>query len=144
MAELIESHFDSLISDPDQPGAAEFLATLDVDAFRQRLTSCHYRYTVAEGMGGMAGFAAIKDLSHLYHLFVAKTHQGQGIGRLLWEEQAAFSRANGNINGFSVNSSPAGQAVYEKFGFRATAGPIAEHGVIFIPMQLLLTEHGGQ
>lgn len=138
MAELIESHFDSLINDPDQPGADEFLQTLSVDAFQQRLKSSNYRYTVAEDAGVMAGFAAIKDQSHLYHLFVAKTHQGQSVGRRLWEEQAAFSRGNGNSTGFSVNSSPAAQVVYEKFGFKVTTGPVAEHGVIFIPMQLQL------
>ena len=138
MEQLIATHFDSLIADPEQEGAADFLSSLSAQAFQDRLKSAAYRYTVADDNGFMAGFAAVLNQTHLYHLFIAKTHQGQGIARLLWEEQAAYSREHGNITGFTVNSSPAAQVVYEKFGFTATAAPVAEHGVVFIPMQLQL------
>src|SRR5688572_24617861 len=44
-----------------------------------------FRYHVAEANGSVVRFVGVRENKHLYHLFVAKPVQCQGIGRKLWE-----------------------------------------------------------
>ena len=45
-----------------------------------------YRYHVAENENVIVGIVGIRDNSHLYHLFVAESHQGRGMAKALWEK----------------------------------------------------------
>ena len=91
----------------------------------------------------LVGVVALRDNSHLYHLFVAQAHQGKGLGRSLWQsvKQAAF-RA-GNAGRFTVNSSLNAIPAYERFGFIPSGPKVEKHGVAFVPMQLVAAEDGG-
>src|SRR4029077_12685221 len=83
IAGLIASFQSELTDDPSGAGAEEFLASVSLQAEREYLASARYRYLLAFAGPQLAGFIAIRDGSHLFHLFVERTHQHQGIARLL-------------------------------------------------------------
>src|SRR5205814_9879817 len=85
IAGLIASFQGDRTNDPSGAGAERYLASVSVQAEREYLASARYRYLLAYSGSQLAGFIAIRDGSHLFHLFVERAHQRQGIGRLLWE-----------------------------------------------------------
>jgi predicted GNAT family N-acyltransferase len=95
-----------------------------------------YQYLVAEDGDEIVAVVAIKDNSHLYHLFVAETHQGRGLAKELWEKARCESLSRGNPGEFTVNSSHYAQSMYEHLGFVAHTGQITKHGVTYTPMRL--------
>ena len=138
MAGLVDALKDSLAINPANGKAQAFLASLTSEAFAARIAADDYTYLAADHEGVLAGFAAMRDGSHLYHLFVARPYQRRGIARALWLELHRLVLSNETADRITVNSNPSAKAVYEKFGFRQCAPCTEEHGVAFIPMQLRL------
>lgn len=98
-----------------------------------------FRYHVAETAAGeIVGVVALRDDTHLYHLFVAEACQRRGIGRSLWETAMAGALARGNNGEFTVNSSRYARPFYERLGFVAGEERIDAQGVVTIPMRLAL------
>ena len=93
-------------------------------------------YHVAEIDGAIAGFIAVRDKRHLFHMFVDKRYHRQGIARRLWEvaRQAAIDAGNDGV--FTVNSSNYALPVYQRFGFVRTAPTQESKGLRYNPMQL--------
>jgi len=89
IAGLIASFQSDLTDDPSGAGAEEYLASVSVEAEREYLASERYQYLLAYSNSRLAGFIAIRDGSHLFHLFVERSHQGQGVARRLWSEPCA-------------------------------------------------------
>jgi ribosomal protein S18 acetylase RimI-like enzyme len=118
------------LSNPPSSGAEGFLATLSPEAMAKRISAPTYRYFLAESGAGLSGFIALRDESHVYHLFVKPDAQRQGTARSLWEH----ARDSSGHCRFTVNSSLAAVAVYERFGFVATDGPQTKNGLAFVPM----------
>ena len=135
IARLIASFQSELTDDPSGVGAEEFLASVSLQAEREYLASERYRYLLAYSNSQLAGFIAIRDGSHLFHLFVERAHQRQGIGRLLWERALEQLRAPGGDGGFTVNSSLSAVRVYQAFGFVPTGSIQRMHGISFLPMR---------
>src|SRR5690606_23902321 len=81
--------------------AHTFLATLTPDSFSQRLASPQFVHYVVEGDGQLCGMIAMRDGSHIHHLFVSRNARHQGIARRLWEHAL---HANGRRD-YTVNSS---------------------------------------
>ena len=106
VASLIASFQSILTLEPSGAGAEQYLASVSEDAERQYLESPRYAYLVAELEGQMVGFVAMRDQTHLFHLFVAAAHQRIGIARALWEQARQLSLRAGPIAEFTVNSSP--------------------------------------
>src|SRR5256885_13494232 len=105
IAGLIASFQGELTNDPSGAGAERYLASVSVQAEREYLASARYRYLLAFSGSEFAGFIAIRDGSHLFHLFVDRAHQRQGLGRRLWQ-QALRQLCTPNSQGvFTVNSS---------------------------------------
>ena len=135
IAGLIASFQSELTDDPSGAGAEEFLASVSLQAEREYLASDRYRYLVAYSDSQLAAFIAIRDGSHLFHLFVERSRQGQGIARRLWERALRERCAPDSDRDFTVNSSLPAVPVYQAFGF-VPAGPIRrEHGISFLPMR---------
>src|SRR5262245_43969578 len=135
IAGLIASFQSELTDDPSGAGAEEFLASVSVQAEREYLGSERYRYILAYSDSQLTGFIAIRDSSHLFHLFVERSHQGQGVARDLWERILREICVPGSNGGFTVNSSLIAVPVYQAFGF-VPAGQIQSmHGISFLPMQ---------
>ena len=134
IANLIASFQSELTDDPSGRGAEKYLAAVSVQAEREYLASDRYRYLLAYSDSHLAGFIAIRDGSHLFHLFVERSHQRQGIARRLWERALEELFVFRGDAGITVNSSLSAVPVYEAFGF-IPAGPIESmHGISFLPM----------
>jgi GNAT superfamily N-acetyltransferase len=135
IAGLIASFQSELTDDPSGAGAERYLTSVSVEAEREYLASAHYRYLLAYTGSQLAGFIAIRDGSHLFHLFVERALQHQGIACLLWERALRELCAPHGEGAFTVNSSLSAVPVYQAFGF-APAGLIqTAHGISFLPMR---------
>jgi predicted GNAT family N-acyltransferase len=126
VAGLIACFQSELTDDPSGAGAERFLASVSVQAEREYLASARYRY---------AGFIAIRDGFHLYHLFVGRAHQRQGLGRRLWR-RALRELCTPNSEGvFTVNSSLSAVPIYRSFGFAPADSTQSVDGISFLPMR---------
>ena len=72
IARLIASFQSELTDDPSGAGAEAYLASVSAQAEREYLTSPRYRYLLAYAGPQLSGFIAIRDGSHLFHLFVER------------------------------------------------------------------------
>jgi len=134
IAGLIASFQSELTDDPSGEGAEEYLASVSVQAEREHLASARYRYLLAYSGSQFAGFIAIRDGSHLFHLFVERAHQRQGIARRLWERALRELCTANNEGTFTVNSSLSAVPVYQAFGFVPAGSLQSMHGISFLPM----------
>eukprot|EP01041_Mallomonas_annulata_P014620 gene14620-31104_t len=130
---LINASAHHFLLEPSASGAERFLAGITPQAILGYITSSNFRYLMAEDGTELAGAVALRDGRHLFHLFVAPTHQRQGLARALWE--AAKQGAATDLKIFTVNASPNAVAVYERFGFAATGPRTAMNGIAFVPME---------
>lgn len=135
LSELVMSFQHLLTADPDGSGAETFFASVSADAERGYIQSGRYYFLVAETGEEIVGFIAIRDRTHLFHMFVASSHQRRGLARELWRRARKAVEELGPVEQFTVNSSTTAVPVYERFGFRAASDPVREHGVEFIPMR---------
>lgn len=122
------------LADPERPeDAAAFLATMTPAAFAERLADPRFRYLLAEEEGELAGLVALRDGTHLYHLFVAERFHRRGVATRLWEAALA---AAGHPDRVTVNASRFAVPVYRRIGFTATAPEVQKDGIAFLPMLL--------
>jgi len=135
IAGLIASFQSELTDDPSGAGAEEYLASVSVEAERGYLASERYRYLLAYSDSQLAGFIAIRDGCHLFHLFVERLHQRQGIARSLWERALRELGTTSSDRGITVNSSLSAVPVYNAFGFVPAGSIKSMHGISFLPMR---------
>jgi GNAT superfamily N-acetyltransferase len=91
---------------------------------------------------GIAGFISLRDGTRISQFFVQPRHQGQGLGRRLWDEAQRRAGISDSTE-ITVDSSRGAVAVYERFGFAAVGPAKQEGGVIFVPMLRAALETGG-
>jgi GNAT superfamily N-acetyltransferase len=135
IARLIASFQCEITDDPSGAGAEVYLASVSVEAEREYLASARYRYLLAYTGSQLAGFIAIRDGSHLFHLFVDRAHQRQGLARRLWEQALRELGTLGKQGAFTVNSSLLAVPVYRAFGFVPSDSTKSVDGISFLPMQ---------
>lgn len=119
------------LEDPASREATLFLATLTPSATAERIAATSFSYYVAESPTGLSGVIALRDQSHLYHLFVHPDAQKQGVGRTLWEH----AKSESSSTSFFVNSVPSAVPVYERFGFVVKDTPQSKNGLVFVRME---------
>lgn len=136
IAGLIASFQPLLTVNHGGAGAEDYLASVSEAAVRAYLSSPRYCYRVLEQDSTLVGFIALRDETHLFHLFVAAAHQRQGCARALWHAALAELHPGGPPRAFTVNSSLNAVPVYTSFGFVAVGQPVQTHGVVFQPMRL--------
>jgi len=120
------------LRDPKATLPAWLASSLSELEFVGRLTSNDYCNYVYEIDGKVVAYISIKRPGHLYHLFVAGPHQGQGIARLLWEHASKQSKNRTYTVRSSMNAIP----VYKRFGFVESASAGEKDGVLYQPMEL--------
>jgi GNAT superfamily N-acetyltransferase len=125
-----------LTIDPEGKGADEFVAHVDGAAQLRYLRQPNFRYRLATRQGKLAGFIAMRDNSHLFHLFVGRALHGQGLGRRLWEQARDAALAAGNPGVFTVNASDHAMPMYRHLGFEPTGPREAQRGIAWTPMRL--------
>lgn len=121
---------------PTRQGAEPFLASISAEATRRHLESDRYWYCVARSNDHLAGFAALRDNSHLFHLFVATPFQRRRLASQLWSTLKLQALQRGNAGSFTVNSSINALPVYEHFGFVCQGEARQMNGISFQPMIL--------
>ncbi len=136
ISRLIRSLSGSFFLSPTATGAEPFLQSIGEQAIRGYISASNFSYHVAEAENEIVGLVALRDNSHLYHLFVSQDFQGKGLGRCLWQRVRQAALQTGNSGRFTVNSSLNAVPVYERFGFVATGATIEKNGVAFVPMEL--------
>lgn len=141
IAAMIASFQSELTIDPSGAGAERFLASVCESAERQYLESTRYSFIIAEESDTIAGFVAIRDNTHLFHLFVARPFHRKGLGRRLWEAAREEACRRGNPGEFTVNSSLNAIAVYKAFGFLPSGPAATKDGISFLPMRLSPSGH---
>ena len=124
--------------DPTGAGAEKFLESVSEQAECEYLASRRYSYLVAEQNGEMVGFIAMRDGTHLFHLFVDIAHQGQGIARALWSLASKRASKAVRVSEFTVNASLNAVPVYVAFGFEPVGASVQAHGITFQPMRLAI------
>lgn len=120
---------------PDGRGAERFYSGIAPSAISSFIESPRYRYLVGELDGALAGVIALRDNSHLFHLFVDARYQGRGLASLLWADLKAHALDAGNPGEFTVNASIGALAVYRRFGFGALGGAVEEDGLRYVRMR---------
>jgi GNAT superfamily N-acetyltransferase len=135
IAGLIDSFQSELTDDPSGKGAEKYLASVSVQAEREYLASQRYQYLLAHSDSQFVGFIAIRDGSHLFHLFIARSYQRRGIARCLWQRALEELCVPGSDGCFTVNSSITAIPVYLAFGFVPVGSIQREHGISFLPMR---------
>lgn len=139
IARLIASFRRDITNHPDGEGAEQYFASVSEQAEREYLGSSRYAYLVAEDDLGLIGFIALRDVTHLFHMFVAREHQRKGVARLLWHEARSQALLHPSTRRFTVNSSLMAVPVYRTFGFKASGEVQSVHGISFLPMQLAVS-----
>jgi GNAT superfamily N-acetyltransferase len=97
-----------------------------------------YKYLAGWLGDTLAGVVALRDNTHVFHLFVHPTMQRRGLGRKLWLHAKAHAVAAGNRSGLTVNAAPDAVPVYEQFGFVATGEKAEMNSIAYVPMRLSL------
>lgn len=114
--------------------AAAFLDEQSEAAMRAFVAS-GYVYHVAEVDGVLVGFIAIRERSHVYHLFVDKAYHRRGIARRLWLCALAAASGPDHPGAYTVNASNYAVPFYASLGFKPTA-PTQSGIVRYNPMRL--------
>ncbi|UOD28702.1 GNAT family N-acetyltransferase [Massilia violaceinigra] len=123
-----------IVHESPPEAAATFLRDNDEEGFLGFLRLGH-AYHVAEMDGELAGFIAVRERQHLYHMFVAKKFHGRGIARALWGVARRQAIVAGGDGSFTVNASNYALPVYEAMGFERTAPMQCVNGLYFNPMK---------
>jgi len=124
-----------IISSFTDEGRNKLLQSMSPEAIRGYFDQ-GYRYHVADRDAEILGVVAMKNDTHLYHLFVAEPEQGTGLARRLWETAKSDSLSRSSPEYFTVNSSLNAEEVYKSWGFVPVSGVRETGGVKDIPMKL--------
>ena len=118
--------------------ATWFLDSVAPLAIEGYISDTKYNYLVAHSEQGLVGVIAVRDTTHIHHLFVAPETHRQGVATRLWTRAMADALNGGNTDGFFVRSSEYAVPVYTRFGFRVAGARSEKDGVAFVPMRLEL------
>lgn len=110
-----------------------FSTTLSIAEFERRLSNKDFNNFVYSLDDVIIGYISLKDKSHLYHLFVAEHHQGEGIARQLWD----YATSDTGVRVYTVRSSMFAIPVYQSFGFKASEVASSKDGIAFQAMTLV-------
>lgn len=115
-----------------------FLESVTSSAIAEYINDAKFNYLVGLVGPVLAGVIAVRDTTHVHHLFVAPEFHRKALATKLWERAKADALASGNKEGFSVRSSEFAVPVYERFGFRVIGARAEKDGIVFVPMKLEL------
>lgn len=133
---LRQQALDFILHESTPEGRATFLRENDEEGIR-RLFDTGMRYHVALEGEALAGFVAVRDARHLFHMFVDARWHRQGLGRRLWEVARQAALAAGGNGEFTVNASNYAVPVYEALGFTRTAPTQCTKGLLYNPMRFV-------
>lgn len=135
-ARLLATLTDDFIAPEISPASAGAFKLLHNEAGIRGFVAAGIVYHVAEIDGSLAGFIALRENQHIFHMFVDQRHHRKGIATALWQVARAAAIQAGNAGLFTVNASNYALPVYQSMGFERTAGMQFKDGIYYNPMQL--------
>lgn len=141
VSNLVARSFNEFIA-PDFPdeGIEEFFGYSNPRALVKRSEGNHF-VLVAEAEGSIAGMIEIRERKHISMLFVDKAFHRKGIAKgLLIAALDRIESGSRPPKKVTVHSSRFAVPFYESLGFVRTEEEKIIHGVIHIPMALVLEE----
>ena len=135
---LIDDLMPFLTLHPDGAGAEKFIEHCRQPAIEGYLSQSRYAYQLAHIDGELAGVVAMRDNTHLFHMFVPRALHRRGMARRLWQAARDASIAAGNTTSFTVNASLYALPLYACLGFVATGPKVEMDGIAFVPMCMAL------
>ncbi len=135
---LIDDLMPFLTLHPDGAGAEKFIEHCRQPAIEGYLSQSRYAYQLAYCDGKLAGVVAMRDNTHLFHMFVPRALHRRGMARRLWQAARDASLARGDVTAFTLNSSMYAVPFYASLGFVATGPKVEEGGIAFVPMRMAL------
>lgn len=116
---------------------ARFLQANDIFAVRDALMAGDAYHLALLGRD-LIGVAGMHNNSHLRHLFVAKAHHKNGVGRRLWAAALRLCLSKGNPGVVTTNAANAALGFYQRVGFTAEGPPCTLDGMTFTRMRLVM------
>jgi GNAT superfamily N-acetyltransferase len=143
MSELIDKLVRRyILKDCTPDGRRHLLASIAPEALRDAM-SRGLQYHLAASGGDVFGVVAMRDASHLHHLFVADSVRGSGLGRRLWETARDEICMHGTAPPvFTVNSSLHAVGFYRALGFQPTGPEDERQGIRSQPMRYVMLGGG--
>lgn len=136
ISRLIAGVYDDIFLHRDRSGAQAFLASVTPPSIASAIAARNFHYLVMEEDGVIVAAGALRDGRHIYHLWVAASHRGRGLARMLWEALRHAAIDAGNPGEFTVNASLAAMPVYAAFGFVAEGEREESGGLVYQPMAI--------
>lgn len=133
----LRAFMHSVASTLPPEGVAFFEQLATVEAYRQRMQEDNVFYVFEQG-GQVQGVIEFKQGRHIAMMFVVPVCQRKGIGRALVETVLPHARQST----ITVSASLPSVAAYQKYGFKITGEQAESHGLIYQPMERILTEEG--
>ncbi|AIY40835.1 Histone acetyltransferase HPA2 -related acetyltransferase [Collimonas arenae] len=137
---LIQQFLHEFAIHPESTGTEKFIESISPEAETRYIADPRYQYIAAFEDKQLAGFIALRDGSHVFHLFVSPAFQRRGLATRLWQMAKAAALSVSKPECFTVNSSPFAMPVYTRFGFKEIGPKTEAHGIHFIPMRLQCME----
>lgn len=138
ISQLIQSVAHFCTFHPSGEDAEGFLMSITEASISGYIVNPDFIYIVAFIDSKLVGAAALRNGNHLYHLFVDANLHRCGIGIQLWKYLKTLAVSSTQAEIFTVNASLMAVPFYERLGFKPQSLPIAEKGVVFVPMKLKL------
>jgi len=139
--QLIRKVYDEFVaSDYPDEGNRFFYDWIDPSNIARRQIN-HINIHVAWIDSEVVGMIEFRDNNRISLLFVDKEHQRKGIAKRLLQEALGDCRLNGSEpDKIYVHASPYSVPVYKKLGFIETDIMQEEHGIKYLPMEMILAE----
>lgn len=143
VVDLVLKIFDEFVAPQySQEGVAEFKKFVCADVLVDRLRAGNI-VLLAELRKRIVGVIEIRENSHIALLFVEKSHQRMGIAKELIRKSIKICKERkSDIQKITVNSSPNAFTAYQNIGFKKIEEEKVVNGIRFIPMELILNNHG--
>jgi GNAT superfamily N-acetyltransferase len=136
ISELIYSLMHLFLAEPSGKGAEHFLQMSTPVGLAAFMALPNVNYLLGDEDSIFCGVVAVRNNSHLQHLYVVPSFQGRGVGKYLWETARDQAVAAGNSGEFTVNASLNAVPFYERMGFESVGDVTLAGGLRFQPMKL--------
>jgi GNAT superfamily N-acetyltransferase len=141
ISELIYSLMHLFLVEPDGKGAEHFLEMMKPAGLTTFFAQPNINYLLGEEEGVFCGVVAVRNNSHLQHLYIVPAFQGRGVGRYLWETARNQAIAAGNEAGkagqFTVNAVLSAIPFYHRMGFVSVGDVTLTGGLRCQPMKFI-------
>lgn len=117
-------------------GVAQFQKFIKYDSINEMYQRGEITFFGAFDEEEMKGTLAVKSSGHICLFFVKSECQGQGIGKMLFQEMYNYCVQKLRVNKITVSAAPGALTQYLHLGMRQTGEERIESGIRYIPMEM--------